>query len=87
MTNAHFTKLDFPYKPIKDTLDWKDAQSQTGWLTFDQMKKLTPALSKTKGWVFEENDDFIKVFATYSIDHIDKTIEFGEVVCIPKNWV
>ena len=45
---------EFPYKPIKDTLNWKDAQSQTGWLTFDQMKKLTPALAKTKGWIFEE---------------------------------
>ncbi len=78
---------DFPYKPIKDTLNWRDAQSHTGWLNFEQMKKLRPALSKSKGWIFEETDDHIKIFGTYSKDPDDKSIEFGEVICIPKNWI
>ena len=31
---------DFPYKPIPKHLLWQDAQSQTGWLTKEQMDKL-----------------------------------------------
>jgi hypothetical protein len=41
----------------------------------------------TQGWVFEENDNWIKVFGTYSIDEDEETIEFGEVIAIPKGWI
>ncbi len=51
------------------------------------MVKLRPAHSKTKGWIYEETQDYIKTFGTYSIDSEDESIEFGEVICIPKNWI
>ena len=79
--------INFPYEEIKTSISWFDALSNTGWLTHDKMKKIKPAESKTKGWIFEENDDYITIFGTYSQDPDTKEIEFGEVVCIPKNWV
>ena len=42
---------EFPYRPIKDHITWSDAQSETGWLTKEQMEKFRPAVSKTKGWI------------------------------------
>ena len=78
---------DFPYKPITNYLVWLDAQSHTGWLSKTAMDKLKPARSKTKGWIYEETEDYIKTFGTYSIDEEDKSIEFGEILCIPKNWI
>ena len=78
---------DFPYKSIKGHLTWHDAQSETGWLSVEQIEKLKPAMSKTKGWIYEETEDYIKTFGTYSIDEEDKSIEFGEILCIPKNWI
>ncbi len=93
MTQRRYTKkkkkpvTEFPYKPIKDKLTWHDAQSDTGWKSKDSMDKLRPAISKTKGWIYEETDEYIKTFGTYSIDPETKEIEFGEVLCIPKNWI
>ena len=55
MTKKRYTKkkkkpvTDFPYEEIKTSISWFDAQSNTGWLTHDKMKKLKPAESKTKG--------------------------------------
>ena len=85
--NKRKPNKDFPYKPIKDKLTWHDAQSDTGWKSKDSMDKLRPAISKTKGWIYEETDEYIKTFGTYSIDPETKEIEFGEVLCIPKNWI
>ena len=51
------------------------------------MDKLKPAVSKTKGWIYKETDEYIITFGTYSTDINDNIIEFGEVLCIPKNWI
>ena len=48
------------------------------------MDKLRPAVSKTKGWIYKETDEYIITFGTYSTDINDNIIEFGEVLCIPK---
>ena len=53
----------------------------------DAENKLTPAVSKTKGWIYKETDEYIITFGTYSTDANDNIIEFGEVLCIPKNWI
>lgn len=92
MAQRRYTKKkslnkDFPYKPIKDKLVWLDAQSETGWVSKEQMDKLKPAVSKTKGWIYKETDEYIITFGTYSLDVDENIIEFGEVLCIPKNWV
>ncbi len=78
---------DFPYKPIKGHIKWYDAQSETGWIGLADMDKLKPAISKTKGWIYKETDEYIITFGTYSTDINDNIIEFGEVLCIPKNWI
>jgi hypothetical protein len=51
------------------------------------MDKLKPAVSKTKGWIYKETDEYIITFGTYSKDSDDNVIEFGEVLCIPKHWI
>lgn len=79
------SKIDFPYKKI--SISWYDANSDSGWLTLDQMTKHEPALCHTNAWVFEENNKYIKLFGTYSIDKETQSIEFGEVICIPKTWI
>lgn len=79
------SKSDFPYKKI--SLKWYDANSSSGWLALEAMQKFEPAVCHTNGWVFEDNDKFIKIFGTYSIDKDDATIEFGEIICIPKSWL
>jgi|TARA_R110000782_G_scaffold12119_1_gene36651 hypothetical protein len=78
---------DFPYKPIKNHLTWYDAQSETGWISLEDIEKLKPAISKTKGWIYKETDEYIITFGTYSKDANDNIIEFGEVLCVPKNWI
>jgi hypothetical protein len=77
----------FPYKVISRTLVWYDANSKTGWIDIKEFKELSPSLCYTRGWIFEETKDYIKTFSTYSIDPEDNSIEFGEILCIPKSWL
>ena len=77
---------NFPYKKIKGELYWLDAKSKTGWSNKEEMKELTPATCVTSGRIFEETKDYIKTFSTYSLDE-DGSIEFGEIVVIPKHWI
>ena len=44
---------------------------------------------KNRGYpsqLYKDNKDFITLFGTYSQDK-DGTIEFGEVITIPKKWI
>lgn len=79
--------IKFPYKEISRTLVWCDANSKTGWIGVKEFKELIPSLCYTRGWIFEETKDYIKTFSTYSIDPEDNSIEFGEILCIPKSWL
>ena len=84
-TKKQKTKVNFPYKKI--CIKWYDANSSSGWLNLESMQKFEPALCHSNGWIFEENDKYIKIFGTYSIDKDDNTIEYGEIICIPKIWI
>ena len=84
-TKPKVSKVDFPYKEV--SLKLIDANSDSGWLTLEQMKKHDVAVCHTQGWVFEETDNYIKIFGTYSIDEDSASIEFGEVIAIPKGWI
>jgi hypothetical protein len=84
-TKKQKTKINFPYKKI--SIKWYDANSSSGWLNLESMQKFEPALCHSNGWIFEENDKYIKIFGTYSIDKDDNTIEYGEIICIPKIWI
>jgi hypothetical protein len=79
--------IKFPYKKIKGTLNWYDANSKTGWIDSKEFKELTPSICHTQGWIFEETKTYIKTFSTYSIDPEDNSIDFGEILCIPKVWL
>ncbi len=79
--------IKFPYKKIKGTLSWYDANSKTGWIDSKEFKQMTPSICHTSGWIFEDTKTYIKVFSTYSIDAEDNSIEFGEILCIPKIWL
>ena len=50
---------DFPYKPIKNHLTWYDAQSETGWISLEDIEKLKPAISTGEFWIYKETDAFI----------------------------
>ncbi len=78
---------NFPYKKIKGELYWLDAKSKSGWSTKEDLQKLEPATCITSGWIFEETKDYIKTFSTYSLDSEDGSIEFGEILVIPKQWI
>ena len=80
-------KNKFPYKKLKKPLKWFDCISQTGWLSIAQMEKSTPAKVTTgEFWIYKETKDWVTLFGTYSQDS-DGTIEFGEVITIPKKWI
>jgi Ca2+-binding EF-hand superfamily protein len=51
------------------------------------MDAAVPAVCKTgEFWIYKDTKDFITLFGTYSEDK-DGTIEFGEVITIPKKWI
>lgn len=77
---------NFLYKKIKRDLHWLDAKSKSGWSTKEDMKELKPATCVTSGWIFEETENYVKTFSTYSLDD-DGSIEFGEILVIPKQWI
>jgi hypothetical protein len=77
----------FKYKKLDKDLIWYDAISDTGWLSEEDMEKQKPAVAvSSQMWVFKENEDFITLFGTYSIDEKGKC-EFGEIITIPKKWM
>ena len=83
----HTTVKKFNFKKLKKPLKWLDCVSQTGWLSVAQMDAAEPAKCTTGDfWIYKDNKDFITLFCTYSQDK-DCTIEFGEVITIPKKWI
>ena len=51
------------------------------------MEKAKPAKVTTgEFWIYKETKDWVTLFGTYSQDD-DGTIEFGEVITIPKKWI
>ena len=73
----------------KVIVEWLDISSDgcdDAWNTEEQLKDLVPALCTTIGYLYEDNKDWIKTFATYSFNS-DQTLDFGDCVCIPKGVV
>jgi Fe-S-cluster containining protein len=80
-------KHKFKFKKLNKPLKWLDCVSQTGWLSVAQMEAAEPAVCKTgEFWIYKDTKDYITLFGTYSQDK-DGTIEFGEVITIPKRWI
>ena len=78
-------------KPIqyeKVIVVWQDINScSDAWNTEDQLKDLKPAMCTTIGYLYEDNDNYIKTFATYSIDPLTEEIDVGDAVVIPRGVI
>ena len=77
-------------KPInfdKVIISWLDINScDSAWNTEDDLKELVPATCTTIGYLYEENKDWVKTFATYSFNS-DSTLDVGDAVVIPRGVI
>ena len=72
---------EIPYSKYR--IGWMDILSVSGWATdkeFDRMKLGSPV---HEGWLYSEDKDSIKVFASYDKDEDTKEITFGDRTMIP----
>lgn len=77
----------FNYKKLNKELHWIDAVSKTGWCSLEDMENTVPAnVTTTNMWIYKETNKYITLFGTYSMDR-DGTIEFGDIITIPKKWI
>ena len=72
---------DIPYSKYR--IEWIDILSDSGWATdreFDRMKLASPV---NEGWLYAEDKDSIKVFASYEKDEDTHEMTFGDRTMIP----
>ena len=72
---------DIPYSKYR--IEWIDILSDSGWATdreFDRMKLANPV---NEGWLYSEDKDSIKIFASYDKDTDTNEITFGDRTMIP----
>jgi len=71
----------------KVIISWLDINScDNAWNTEDDLKDLVPATCTTIGYLYEENKDWVKTFATYSFNS-DSTLDVGDAVVIPRGCI
>jgi hypothetical protein len=67
---------------------WQDINScDSAWNSEEDLKDLKPAICTTIGYLYEDNDNFIKTFATYSIDSLTDDMDVGDAIVIPKGVI
>ena len=77
------TIFDYP----KVIVVWQDINScDDAWNTEEQLKELKPAMCNTIGYLYEDNANYIKMFATYSMND-DDTIDVGDAIVIPRGVI
>jgi hypothetical protein len=76
-------------KPInfdKVIISWLDINScDNAWNTEEDLKELVPAMCTTIGYLYEENKDWVKTFATYSFN--SDSLDVGDCVVIPRGVI
>ena len=76
-------------KPInfdKVIISWLDINScDNAWNTEEDLKQLVPAMCTTIGYLYEENKDWVKTFATYSFN--SDSLDVGDCVVIPRGVI
>jgi hypothetical protein len=71
----------------KVIISWLDINScDSAWNTEEDLKDLVPATCTTIGYLYEENKDWVKTFATYSFNS-DSTLDVGDAVVIPRGVI
>lgn len=77
-------------KPInfdKVIISWLDINScENAWNNEEDLKDLVPATCTTIGYLYEDNKDWVKTFATYSFNS-DSTLDVGDAVVIPRGVI
>jgi hypothetical protein len=67
---------------------WQDINScDSAWNNEEDLKDLKPAMCTTIGYLYEDNDNYIKTFATYSIDPLTDDMDVGDAIVIPKGVI
>jgi hypothetical protein len=67
---------------------WEDINScDSAWNSESDLKDLKPAVCTTIGYLYEDNDNYIKTFATYSIDPTTEEMDVGDAIVIPKGVI
>ena len=67
---------------------WQDINScDSAWNSEEDLKDLKPAMCTTIGYLYEDNDNYIKTFATYSIDPLTDDMDVGDAIVIPKGVI
>jgi hypothetical protein len=76
-------------KPInfdKVIISWLDINScDNAWNTEEDLKDLVPAMCTTIGYLYEDNKDWVKTFATYSFN--SDSLDVGDCVVIPRGVI
>ena len=76
-------------KPInfdKVIISWLDINScDNAWNSESDLKDLVPAMCTTIGYLYEENKDWVKTFATYSFN--SDSLDVGDCVVIPRGVI
>ena len=76
-------------KPInfdKVIISWLDINScDNAWNTEEDLKDLVPAMCTTIGYLYEENKDWVKTFATHSFN--TDSLDVGDCVVIPRGVI
>ena len=76
-------------KPInfdKVIISWLDINScDSAWNSEQDLKDLVPAMCTTIGYLYEENKDWVKTFATYSFN--SDSLDVGDCVVIPRGVI
>jgi len=84
-TRLGMTRTIFDYPKV--IVVWQDINScDDAWNTEEQLKELKPAMCNTIGYLYEDNANYIKMFATYSIND-DDTIDVGDAIVIPRGVI
>ena len=70
----------------KVIISWLDINScDNAWNTEEDLKDLVPAMCTTIGYLYEENKDWVKTFATYSFN--TDSLDVGDCVVIPRGVI
>ena len=72
-----------PYSKYR--IEWFDIASDSGWATDTEFNKMKLATPVSEGWLYENNECVIKIFASYDKD--DDGIVFGERTIITLSCV
>lgn len=88
-------KISIPKKIYSDidkfpmvSVEWYDIVSQSGWRTFDELKKEELATCITKGHLFSQSKGITRIFGDYSLTDNQENIEsIGNTTIIPNSVI